>query len=325
MRAIVVPRFGSPDVLTPADVADVTAAPDQVLIRVKATGINPIDVHTMRGESDPMRSSGLGLRQPHLPAILGSDVAGTVVSVGTTVKRFRYGDEVYALPGMGGLGELVAVSDKVVAPKPANTNFVEAASVPLAGMTALQGLRDVARVQMGDHVLINGAGGGVGTFAVQLAKVLGAKEVIGVCSAKNIDLVCDLGADDAMDYMTTDFTRGSKLYDLVVDLVGNHPTRDLTKALKPRGAVLSVVGSVGGKLFGFAQMAGAKVSDRFIRQQVLTMVTRPNVEDLMFLKDLIENGEIKPIVGRKYPLERAGDAFRYLANGHAVGKVVIEH
>jgi NADPH:quinone reductase-like Zn-dependent oxidoreductase len=268
---------------------------------------------------------GLGLRRPRRAAVLGSDVAGVVEGVGEGVSRFRPGDEVYATVGLGGFGEVVAVREDVLALKPAGATFEEAAAVPMAAITALQGLRDVGSLQPGQRVLINGASGGVGSFAVQLARTLGAAVVTGVCSTGNLELVRSIGADHVIDYTTQDLTRSTERYDLVVDTVGNRSLRALCRVATREGTVL-IVGGGGGRAIGpVAQLVTAKLQSPFGSQRVVSMLARRNPADLAVIAGMIEEGKVRPVTDRTYPLVEAADALRYLETRHARGKVVVTH
>ena len=325
MQAIVFRRYGSPDVLEVAQVDRPIAGSGEVLVRVRAAAINPYDLHFLRGEPLLMRPMmGLGLRKPRRAVILGSDVAGVVEEVGEGVTRFGAGDEVYATVGMGGFGEVVAVREDVLALKPTGSTFEEAAAVPMAATTALQGLRDVGCLRPGQKVLINGASGGVGSFAVQFARTLGAATVTGVCSAANLELVRSLGADLVIDYTTEDFTRRAERYDLVVDTVGNRSLRALCRAATREGTVV-IVGGGGGRALGpVAQIVAAKLQSRFVAQRVMTMFARSNAADLAAIAGLIEAGRVRSVVDRTYPFAEAADAMRYLETRHARGKVVVD-
>jgi len=324
VQAIIYRRFGSPDVLEATQVERPIAGDDEVLVEVRAAGINPYDWHFLRGEPLLFRPMmGLGLRRPRRAIIPGSDVAGVVKAVGTSVTKFRPGDEVYAIAGTGGFAEFVAVPERLLALKPVNTTFEQAAAVPMAALTALQALRDFGRIQPGQKVLVNGASGGVGSFAVQIARALGAAEVTGVCSTRNLELVRSLGADHVIDYTNEDFTRSDERYDLLVDTVGNRSLRAFRRALASRGTFVSVGGG-GGRLLGpMLQLLRARLLSPFVGQRLVTMIATRKAEDLLVLKELIEGGKVKPLIDRTYPLAEGAEAIRYLEQHHARGKVVV--
>jgi len=324
MKAIVYRRFGSPDVLELAEVERLAAGEGQVLVRIRAVGLNPYDWHFMRGEPLLFRPMmGVGVRKPRRPTVLGSDIAGVVEAVGEGVTRFRPGDEVYGTKGPGACAEYVVIPERALALKPVGVTFEEAAAVPMAGLTALQGLRDFGRLESGQKVLVNGASGGVGTFAVQIARALGAVEVTGVCSTGNMELVRSIGADHVIDYTRQDFTRSDPRQDLVVDTVGNRSLRALRRTLTPKGTLV-LVGGGGGRLLGpIGQMIRAKMLSPFVSQGLVSMLATTKAEDLDYLRGLIEAGTVKPIVDRTYPLAEAPVAMRYLEQHHARGKVVI--
>jgi NADPH:quinone reductase-like Zn-dependent oxidoreductase len=263
-----------------------------------------------------------GLRKPK-NGVLGRDVAGQVEAVGKDVTRFRPGDEVIANVENGGFAEYTCVSQDLLGVKPANLTFEQAAAVPLAALTALQGLRDVGRVQPEQEVLIIGASGGVGTFAVQIAKAFGA-DVTGVCSTRNVELVRSLGADDVIDYTQEDFAWSGRKYDLILQLAGTRSPSDCRRALTSKGTLLLSSGESAGRWIGpVDRIAKAVVLSPFVSQKLGTFVMKPNREDLQFLKELIEAGKVKPVIDRTYPLSEAPAAIRYLEEGHARGKVVI--
>lgn len=327
MKAIVQDRYGSTDVLELAEVDRPKPAADEVLVRVRAASVNARDWHLMRG--DPyvarlMDPSTLGLRGPKIK-IRGTDFAGEVEAVGPGVTRFSPGDEVYGEVDRA-FAEYVAAPDNVVGHKPVHLTFEQAAAIPLAGNTALMGVRDVGRVQAGQRVLINGASGGVGTFAVQIAKAFGA-DVTGVCSTRNLDLVRSLGADAVVDYSEEDFTRTGQRFDVVFDLVGNRSLTDLRRALTPTGTLVLSGGGVsrGGSLIGpVGLMIRAQLMSRLVRgQRILILTVAPNKENLATLKELAEAGKITPAIDRTYPLDEAAEAIRYLEMDHARAKVVI--
>ena len=321
MKAITYHRYGSPEVLEFQEVDEPVVRDDEVLVRVRAASANPRDWHFMRGLPAFMRLQ-FGLRRPRHGG-LGSDIAGRVEAVGADVTGFRPGDEVYADVVMGGFAELAAVPEAFLAPKPANLTFGQAAAVPLAALTALQGLRDRGRVQPGQKVLVIGAGGGVGTFAVQLAKWLGA-EVTGVCSTRNVELVRSLGADHVVDYTQGDFTRGGRRYDLVFQLAGTQSPSDLRRVLTPTGTLLLSSGESDGRLIGpVDRIIKALLLAPFVRQRLVPFEAKRSGDDLRVVKELIEAGTVTPVIDRTYPLSDVPEAIRYLEEGHARGKVVI--
>jgi NADPH:quinone reductase-like Zn-dependent oxidoreductase len=322
MKAIVQDRYGAPDVLELREVDRPAPADNEVLVRVHAASINARDWHYMRGDPYVARF-GVGLSAPKLK-IRGTDFAGRVEAVGRNVTRFRPGDEVYG-ESNGAFAEYVCAPDTVLAPKPATLTFEQAAAVPLAANTALVGLREVAQVQSGQRVLINGASGGVGTFAVQLAKSLGA-EVTGVCSARNADLVRSLGADHVIDYAREDFTRNGRRYDVVFDLVGNRSLTGFRRALTPEGTLLLSGGgtSRGGSLIGPMGLAiRGMLAARFVRYRLVVLIAMPSTENLVALADLFESGALVPVIDRTYPLREVPEAIRYMEVEHARAKVVI--
>lgn len=316
MKAIVYTKYGSPDVLELKEVEKPTPKAHEVLIKVHAASANPADWHLMRGEPFIARFAN-GLRKPKNTR-LGADVAGRVEAIGNSVTHFQVGDAVFGelpLNGMGSFADYVCVPETLLALKPANLPFEQAAAAPLAALTALQGLRDKGQIKPGQKVLINGASGGVGTFAVQIAKALGAAEVTGVCSTRNVELVRSIGADQVIDYTQTDFTSNGRHYDLIFDAVGNRTVADLKRALTPTG-IASVAGfTTLGLLFQHMLLGGKKVG------MMETAKTDP--KDLLILKDLLERGKIIPVIDRTYGLAETADAIRYLETGRARGKVVI--
>jgi NADPH:quinone reductase-like Zn-dependent oxidoreductase len=321
MKAIVHRCYGPPEVLKFEDIAKPTPAPDEVLVKVHAASVNPLDWHYMRGTPYIVRlDSGFG--KPENPR-LGVDFAGTVEAVGTNVKRFKPGDEVFG-GKFGSFAEYVSVrEERAVVLKPANLTFEQAASVPIAAITALQGLRDKGKIQPGQKVLINGASGGVGTFAVQIAKSLGA-EVTGVCSTPNVDMVRAIGADHVIDYTREDFTTGDQHYDLILDMVGNHSMFQYRHALTQKGMVVVVGGPSDNSWIGpLAGMLKGLMLSPFVSQKVAPLLAELNKEDLTIIGDLMQAGKVKPVIDRRYKLSEAPAAIRYLEQGHARGKVVI--
>lgn len=322
MKAIVQDRYGSPDVLELREVDQPVAADNEVLVRVHAAAVNARDWHVMRGDPYLARMA-MGFSKPKMK-IRGTDFAGRVEAIGLGVKRFRPGDEVYGEVD-GAFAEYLCVTDDAVEPKPANLTFEQAAAVPLAGNTALMGLRDLGRVKPGQQVLVNGASGGVGTFAVQIAKSFGA-EVTGVCSKRNVDLVRSIGADHAIDYTRQDFTSNGRRYDVVFDLVGNRSLTEFRRALTPAGTLILSGGGVsnGGSLIGpIGLIIKGQLLSRFVRHRLLTLTAKPSKENLATLRELAESGKVTPVIDQTYPLSKAPEAIRYLEVEHARAKVVI--
>jgi len=320
MKAIVYRAYGGPDVLRCEDIEKPSPAAAEVLIRVRAASVNPLDWHYMRGTPYLVRL-GAGLRTPTTPR-LGVDLAGAVESVGRNVTTFRPGDEVFGA-GRGAFGEYVCAKEGKLAMKPANATFEQAAAVPIAALTALQGLRDKGRLERGQTVLINGAAGGVGTFAVQIAKAFGA-DVTGVCSARNVGMVRSIGADRVIDYAEEDFTRSGQRYDLILDSVGNHALSECRRALTARGTLVMVGGPDNGRWFGpLAGVLEAAVQSWFVRQRLVMILASLNKDDLVVLKELMEAGKVTPVIDRCYALGDVPDAIRYLEAGHARGKVIV--
>ncbi|GAA2184766.1 NAD(P)-dependent alcohol dehydrogenase [Micromonospora lupini] len=325
MKAIVQDRYGPPETLALAEVATPTPAPDDVLVRVEAASLNAYDWHAMRG--DPrMARLAMGRTRPRA-RIRGRDVAGRVEAVGAEVRQVRPGDAVFGDLGdaNGAFAEYVCVPETSVAAMPANLTPQQAAALPLAGVTALMGLRDVGRVQPGHRVLINGASGGVGTLAVQLGKALGAT-VTGVCSTRNVDLVRSLGADHVVDYHRDDFAHGTDRHDVVFDLVGNRPLGELRRALTPTGTLVLSGGGVydGGSLLGPVWLiARGRLLAPLVRHRIVTLATTPSRPHLDALRDYVEAGRLTPVIDRTYPLHEVPAAIRYLEGEHARAKVVI--
>jgi NADPH:quinone reductase-like Zn-dependent oxidoreductase len=319
MKAIVYTQYGSPDVLSLQEVAKPTPKDNEVLIRVHAAATNAYDWHIMRADPFLARlNRGLFKPKNNIP---GADLAGVVEAVGKDVTAFQPGDEVYgdlSPCGDGAFAEYAVAPEKAIAPKPVNLSFVEAAAVPMAALTALQALRDVAKVQAGQSVLINGASGGVGTFAVQLAKVLGA-EVTAVCSTTKVEMVRALGADHVIDYKKEDFTQGNKRYDAILAVNGYHPLSAYRRVLKPQGIYVMAGGS-NRQIFD-ALLWGSFMSKG--DQKMTNMMAHVNKKDLLYLNGLIEAGKVKPVIDRCYPLHETANAIRYLEEGHARGKIVI--
>jgi NADPH:quinone reductase-like Zn-dependent oxidoreductase len=314
MKAIVQDRYGGPEALELAEIDRPPLGDRDALVRMHAASIHFGDQMIMRGKPKLFRPIyGFGKPRSRVP---GLDIAGTVEAVGTGVTRFGPGEEVFGTC-TGALAEYVGTPEDKLDRKPSNLTFEQAAAVPTSGLAALHGIRDAGKVQPGRKVLINGASGGVGTFAVQIAKALGA-EVTGVCSTGNVELVRALGADQVIDYTQEDFTQGGPRYDLILDNAGNHSLSALRRALAPTGRLIPNSGSA-----GLGTFITAFVSSPFLRQQGRPYLSVPKPKDLTFLKELIEAGKVTPAIDRTYPLSDAADAFRYLGNGHARGKVVI--
>ena len=324
MKAVVYTNYGSPDVLEIKDIKKPVPNDDQVLIKVRAASINPLDWHFMEGTPYIMRAIGVGLRKPKDPR-LGVDYAGTVEAVGKNVTQFKPGDEV--LGGKSGaFAEYVcARADRAIVLKPANITFEQAASVPIAAITALQGLRDKGKIQPGQKVLINGASGGVGTFAVQIAKSFGA-DVTGVCSTRNLDMVRSLGADHVIDYTKEDFTKNGRRYDLILDNVGTQQLSGFRRVLNPNGILVMIGGggpNDGGLIGPLGRPVKALLLSPFISQKMGMLMAELNKKDLTILGDLMQSGKVTPVIDRTYPLSQIAEAIRYLEQGHARGKVVI--
>ena len=324
MKAMVNMKYGPPDVLELTEVERPTPKDDEVLLKVHAAGVNPADWHLLRGDPYIARLQ-LGLRYPET-RVLGCDVAGRVEAVGKNVTTLQPGDEVFGSPFMHGFGafaERVSVSEDLLAPKPTNLSFEQVAAVPLAASTALQGLRDHGGIEPGHKILIVGASGGVGTFAVQIAKSFDA-EVTGVCSTRNVGLVRSLGADRVIDYTREDFARSGQKYDLVFQLAGTRSPSECRRVLTSKGTLVQISGDSDGRWIGpMDRIIKALVLSPFVSQKMASFTVKPNKEDLQFLKQLIEAGQLAPMIDRTYPLSETPEAIRYLENGHARGKVVI--
>lgn len=323
MKAILRPTYGAADVLQLVDIEKPAPADDQILVKVRAASVNPFDWHLMRGTPYLMRI-GLGFPQPK-SSRLGGDFSGTVESVGSRVTRFRPGDDAFGV-ARGSFAEYVTISETQAAPKPSGVTFEQAAALPIAGLTALQALRDKGQVQRGQQVLINGAAGGVGTFAVQIARSLGA-EVAAVCSTANVDLVRSLGAARVFDYTKEDFAAAGPQFDVLLDNVGNRPLADCRRALKPGGIY---IGNGGGtpndNRWGFAMigsMIGSLMLGCFVSQKLRAIIANVNAKDLAALAAMVETGQLTPVIGRRYELSQVPEAIRYLETSHASGKVII--
>ncbi|MDQ3897613.1 MAG: NAD(P)-dependent alcohol dehydrogenase [Actinomycetota bacterium] len=323
MAAIVQDRYGTApdDVLRLETVDKPTVGDDEVLVHVHAASVDRGTWHIMAGLPYPIRVAGFGLRTPKYRNP-GRSLAGTVEAAGQNVGSFRPGDEVFGV-GEAVFAEYARARATKLAPKPANLSFDEAAAVPISGLTALQAVRDRGRIQAGQKVLVVGASGGVGSFAVQIAKAYGA-EVTGVCSTAKVDMVRAIGVDRVIDYTREDFTSDGHRYDVILDIGGNRPLSDLRRALTPRGTLVIVGGETGGRwLGGTDRQLRAQVLSPFVSQKLGTFVASENAEDLMTVRHLIESGEIRPVIDRTYPLSDVPAAIRHLVDGHARGKVVI--
>jgi NADPH:quinone reductase-like Zn-dependent oxidoreductase len=326
VKAFVLRSYGSPDVLELTDLDEPLPADDEVLVRVGATSINPYDWHAMRGQPYIARlMPGLGLRRPQV-SVLGCDMAGRVAAAGKNVTGFRPGDEVFALLLQGGgFAEYVSVPQRLLAPKPKNLSCEQAAAVPMAAITALLGLRDQGRLQPGHQVLVTGASGGIGTFAVQLARAFGA-DVTAVCRPSNAQLVRSLGAAEVIDYTTQDYTRQGQRYDLLLDIAGSHRAGASRRALKSDGTFVAVGGPAGRWVQPAARMFAALALAPLVSQRMVMTNTGQSGEyktHLATLAKLIEDGKVTPVLGRSYPFADLPAAIRYQEQGHAQGKVVI--
>ena len=320
MKAITYSQYGSPDVLTFGDIDEPSAGEGEVSVRVRAAAANPYDWHFMRGVPYVMRLF-IGLRKPK-NCRLGVDFAGEVEAVGRDVTQFSPGDEVFGMH-TGAFAEFLCVPVDRLELKPTNLTFEQAAAVPLAALTALQGLRDVGRLQPTQRVLIIGASGGVGTFAVQIAKSMGA-HVTGVCSTKNLELVHALGADHVIDYTTQDFKQSAQKFGLILQLAGTHSPSHCRSALAPQGVLVLSSGDSSGRWLGpVSRLVKAAVLSPFVSQRLVSLDTQQSQKDLQTLTRLLEAGQIAPVIDRTYPLSEVADAIRYLELGHVCGKVII--
>lgn len=323
LKAWVYHRYGGPEVLNFEDIETPVPTADEVLVRVRASGLNAADWHIMRADPFLARTHA-GLRKPRKPIIIGSEVAGVVETVGDKVTRFAVGDRVMAeTMMMGGCGEFAAIPEKRVGRIPDGLTFEQAAAIPMAAVTALTAVQHDGRLQPGQTVLVNGASGGVGTFAVQIARALGGK-VTAVCSTGAVDLVRSLGADEVIDYTAQDAIDTGKTYDLLVNIGGQDPLRALRRTVAPRGTLAGVGGSQHGGLLGPGSVIirGAMLSP-FVRQRLILVSGKPNAADLETLAGMIEAGEITPVIDRVFPLSETPDAMHYLVEGHPKGKIVV--
>lgn len=320
MKAIVQHEYGSPDVLELQEVEKPIVEDDDVLVRVQAASVNPFDWHMIRGMPYLVRTQA-GMFKPK-SAIPGADVAGRVEAVGGNVTQFQPGDEVFG-ENRRTYAEYTCVPEDRIALKPTNLTFEQAAAVPMAGVTALQGLRDSGQVQPGHNVLINGASGGVGTFAVQIAKSFGA-EVTAVCSTRNVDMIRSIGADRVIDYTQEDFTQNGQRHDLIFDLVGNHSLSEFRRVLQPKGVyVLGGSTQVGDWIGPLGMLFKPLLASLVGSQKMVPMLAKIRKEDLLVLKDLIETGQVTPVIDRRYELREVAAAISYLEDGHTQGKTVI--
>ncbi|MEV6987148.1 NAD(P)-dependent alcohol dehydrogenase [Sphaerisporangium sp. NPDC051017] len=321
MKAIMQDRYGSEDVLKLQDIEKPTAGDDDVLVQVRAAGVDQGVWHLMTGLPYPVRLAGYGVRRPKF-RVRGRDVAGVVEAVGKNVTGLRPGDEVYGTCD-GSFAEYALSRSGRLAPKPANLTFEQAAAVPSSACAALKGLRDAGRVKAGQNVLITGAGGGVGTYAVQIAKAFGAR-VTGVCGTAKVDLVRSIGADDVIDYTREDFAARARGFDLILDIAGLRSLAVLRRALTPRGTLVIAGGEGGGRWLGGTQRQLQVLAlSPFVRHDLRPLMSSESTEDLQVLTGLIESGKVTPVVDRTYPLDEAPDAIRHLRAGRARGKFVV--
>ena len=323
MKAIVQANYGTSEVLDLRDIAKPEIGDSEVLVRVRAAGVNPGDWAIMGGLPYIARPV-YGLGKPK-NRVRGTDVAGQVEAIGGAVTRFRPGDEVFGSSRQlgGAFAEYAAVSEDALAPKPTNLTFEQAAAVPMAGYVALQALRDHGKVKAGQRVLVNGASGGIGTFAVQIAKSFGA-DVTGVTSTRNVDMVRSLGADHVIDYTKENFTRTGQRYDFILDNVANHSLSDLRRALAPQGMLVPNGGGFDHRwIASGGRLISAKVSFAFVSQSLATFIVSPKQENLVVLTELIESGKVTPVIDRTYPLSETRHAIDHVGGGHARGKVVV--
>lgn len=326
MKAISYARYGSPDVLQCGEAEKPVPADDEVLIKIRAAAVNPYDWHFMRGEPYAVRIAAGGLRKPK-DTRLGADVAGEIEAVGRNTTQFKPGDKVFG-SCKGAFAEYACTSESNLVMKPDNVTFEQAASVPIAAFTALQGLR-LARltkdgqIQPGQKVLINGAAGGVGTFAVQIAKSFGA-DVTGVCSTRNVEMARSIGADQVVDYTQEDFTKSARRYDVILDCVGNHSFSECRRVLNPRGIYVGAGGTSDNWMIGpLTRAIKALVFSWFVSQKQVMVFAKSNRADLTVMHDLMKAGKVKPVIDKRYSLSEVPEAIRYLEQGHARGKVVI--
>jgi NADPH:quinone reductase-like Zn-dependent oxidoreductase len=319
MKAIFRTTYGSADILESREIGKPVPKDDELLLKVHAASVNPLDWHILRGEPFLVRLMGFGLLKPK-HQILGADMAGRVEAIGKNVTQFKAGDEVFG-SGMGGFAEYACLSENTATHKPANLTFEQAAAVPVAGLTALQALRNQGQIQDGQHVLINGASGGVGTFAVQIAKAFGAY-VTGVCSEKNVEMVRSIGADHVIDYTKEDFWMSGKQYDLIIDNAAYYSIRKPLRVLKVTGAYIGVGGSSSAASV-LQSLIFNPIIGKINGRRVVSFMANVNQADLVFMKELLEAGKVVPIIERKYSLTETPQAIRHIEEGHTRGKVVI--
>jgi NADPH:quinone reductase-like Zn-dependent oxidoreductase len=319
VKAVVYHNYGSPDVLRYEEIEKPSPGDNDVLVVVRAASVNPYDSHMIRAEPFLLRIA-FGLRKPKHPR-LGVDFAGRVEAVGSSVTRFKAGDEVFGA-ARGAFGEYVCAEDSRLAFKPQNVTFAQAASVPIAGVTALQALRDRGKLQPKQKVLINGAAGGIGTFAVQIAKAFGA-HVVGVCSTRNLDLVLSIGADEVIDYTKEDFTKGASQYDVLLDCVSNHSLTACRHILKPEGEYVGV-GGVGQPMMRIVtRLVSGAVMSPLVKKNLRPFGAKMNKDDLAVIAGMIESGKVTPVIESEYSFTQVADAIRHVETGHTRGKVVI--
>ncbi|MCP4541924.1 MAG: NAD(P)-dependent alcohol dehydrogenase [Chloroflexi bacterium] len=323
MKAIVYTEYGPPDVLQLKDVERPVPLDDEVLVKVHTASANAYDWHFLTADVFLIRLMGKGLLRPQ-KTILGADIAGRVTAIGKKVRRFQPGDQVFGIAKgvSGGFAEYVCAGEKTLELKPANVSFEEAAAVPLAALTALQGLRDKGQIEPGEKVLIHGASGGVGTFAVQIAKSLGA-QVTAVCSSRNVEIARSIGADHVIDYARDDFTKNGELYDLILVVNGNRSILEYKRSLKPNAICVLVGGESG---FIVSLLTGMLLQwwiSKTEGKKIGSILANINQKDLTCVKELLESSKVKPVIDRRYPLSETAKALRYLGEGHAKGKIVI--
>ncbi|KAI8577894.1 hypothetical protein K450DRAFT_249816 [Umbelopsis ramanniana AG] len=321
MRAIIFESYGGPEVLQIIDIEKPTIKGNEVLVHVRACAANAADWHIMRGDPYLARLY-FGLTNPKKNTVLGNDFAGIVEAVGPQVTNFKPGEEVFGQVITGAFTDFLCVSENSLSHKPKNLSFEQAASIPCAGLTALQALRNAGNIQPEQKLLITGASGGVGSFAVQIAKALGA-EVTAVCSTRNVDAMHSIGADYTIDYTKDDYTLGNQQYDLVLDIAGDKPFADIRRIMKPSGAFCPVGGPGGGLLGSMADSLKALVVSQFLSQRVVLVMTNTNKSDLDYLKELIETNKVKPVIDCRFSFDEIPKAIHHMEQGHPKGKVVI--